>query len=95
MGLLRLYANNRASPRPAPQEYAVEFAPMRDVRERRGGWSWWYLLFVVLLVVCLWPPFYNRADPYFIGIPFFYWFQLLLVIIGAIFTAIVYVATDE
>jgi hypothetical protein len=41
----------------------------------------------------LWPPFYNRPDPAFIGIPFFYWYQLLWVIIGAIFTIVVYLAT--
>jgi Protein of unknown function (DUF3311) len=29
------------------------------------------------------------------GIPFFYWFQLLWVIVGAAFTALVYFATDE
>jgi hypothetical protein len=29
------------------------------------------------------------------GIPFFYWYQLLWVIIGAVFTAIVYFATDD
>ncbi|HZQ14940.1 MAG TPA: DUF3311 domain-containing protein [Pseudolabrys sp.] len=68
---------------------------MNRSQGRQGGWSWWYLLFLVLFAVCLWPPFYNRAEPYFIGIPFFYWFQLLLVIVGAILTAVVYVATDR
>ncbi len=27
--------------------------------ERRSGWNWWYLLFVIQLVAVLWPPFYN------------------------------------
>ena len=47
---------------------------------KRGAWSWWYLLFAVQFVVILWPPLYNRAEPYLWGIPFFYWFQLLWII---------------
>ncbi len=68
---------------------------MKGGQEKRGGWSWWYLLFVVQCAVVLWPPFYNRAEPSLMGIPFFYWFQLLWVMVGAVLTAIVYVATDE
>ena len=67
---------------------------MQKSRPQRERWSWWYLLFVVQLV-SLWPPLYNKAEPAFIGIPFFYWFQLLLIIIGGVLTAIVYFATDE
>jgi hypothetical protein len=29
------------------------------------------------------------------GVPFFYWYQMLWVIISAVFTAIVYLATDD
>ena len=58
------------------------------------AWSWWYLLFAIQWVFVLWPPLYNRAEPSWIGIPFFYWYQLLWVIIGAILTAIVYFATE-
>ena len=61
----------------------------------RRGWSWWYLLFVAESAVILWPPLYNRIEPTWMGIPFFYWFQLLWVIVGAAFTALVYFATDE
>ena len=68
---------------------------MQDRRRKKRGWSWWYLLFAIQFVVILWPPFYNRAEPTFIGIPFFYWFQLLWVLVSAAFTAIVYVATKD
>jgi len=68
---------------------------MKDIQKRRDGWSWWYLLFVVQFLIILWPPFYNRVDPTVLGIPFFYWFQLLWVIVSAVLTAIVYVATNE
>jgi hypothetical protein len=62
---------------------------------RRGWWSWWYLLFVVQVVAVVWVPFYNRLEPTFIGLPFFYWYQLGWVIVGAIATAIVYFAVRD
>jgi hypothetical protein len=68
---------------------------MNQAGERQRGWSWWYLLFVIQFIAVLWPPFYNKAEPALIGMPFFYWYQLLWVIIGAILTAIVYFATEH
>ena len=68
---------------------------MSAEKRKRGGWSWWYLLFVIQFVVILWPPFYNKVEPTLIGIPFFYWFQLLWVIVSAVFTATIYFATDK
>ncbi|HTV96709.1 MAG TPA: DUF3311 domain-containing protein [Steroidobacteraceae bacterium] len=59
--------------------------------ERRNR-SWWYLLFLVQFGI-LWPPFYNKAAPALLGIPFFYWFQLLWVIVCALVTGAVYVLT--
>ncbi len=68
---------------------------MTASRKERRRWSWWYLLLLVQFVADLWPPFYNREEPAWIGMPFFYWYQLLWVIVGAALTAIVYFATDE
>ena len=62
--------------------------------ERRSDWSWWYLLLLIQFIAVLWVPFYNSKEPSLYGIPFFYWYQMLWVIIGAILTAIVYVVTD-
>jgi hypothetical protein len=62
---------------------------------QRGGWSWWYLLFVVQFLAIVWPPIYNKAEPSWIGLPFYYWYQLGWVILGAILTAIVYFATND
>jgi hypothetical protein len=62
---------------------------------QRRNWSWWYLLFVVQFLVALWPPYFNRIEPTLMGIPFFYWFQLLWVIVSAVFTAVVYFATQD
>jgi hypothetical protein len=59
-------------------------------RPRLKGRSWLLLLLAIPFIVLLWPPFYNFRDPTLIGIPFFYWFQLLWIIITAIITAVVY-----
>src|ERR1700682_6565921 len=72
-----------------------EVRAMVDAHKKRGGWSWWYLLFVIQFAVALWPPLYNKLEPTLMGIPFFYWFQLLWVIVSAVFTAIVYFATSD
>jgi hypothetical protein len=66
----------------------------RQIR-KPTGWSWWYLLFIIQFVAVLWPPFFNKAEPTLIGLPFFYWYQLLWIIIGAILTATVHFATDD
>jgi hypothetical protein len=68
---------------------------MSDAQSRRGGWRWWYLLFLVQFVAVLWPPFYNRVEPYFFGVPFFYWYQMLWIIISAVITALIYLATQK
>jgi hypothetical protein len=87
---LRLRKTNRRALSPRrPRENAMVEGP------RRGGRNWLYLLLLIQFVLCLWVPLYNRVEPSVAGIPFFYWFQLLLVLIGAALTAIVYFATDE
>jgi hypothetical protein len=67
---------------------------MNGQSTKRSGWSWWYLLLAVQFVFLLWVPSYNRLEPSWIGVPFFYWYQLLWVIISGILTAIVYFATE-
>lgn len=63
---------------------------MNRLVSSRGGWSWWYLLLLIQFIAVLWPPFYNRVEPSWIGMPFFYWYQLLWIIIGAILTAMLH-----
>jgi Protein of unknown function (DUF3311) len=67
---------------------------MSEMPSQRSGWTWWYLLLLVQFVAVLWPPFYNKAEPALGGMPFFYWYQLLWVLIGAALTAIVYFVTE-
>jgi hypothetical protein len=68
---------------------------MNDTRKKRGAWSWWYLLFLFQFVALLWPPFFNKVEPSWMGVPFFYWYQLLWVAISAVVTAAIYLATDH
>jgi hypothetical protein len=67
---------------------------MKGAQKKKQA-SWWYLLFVVQVLVILWPPLYNKAEPTLIGLPFFYWFQLLWVIVSALITGVVYWATRD
>jgi hypothetical protein len=53
----------------------------------------WVVIVVILIppvVVPLWVPLYDKADPTLWGFPFFYWFQFLLVICAAILTVVAY-----
>jgi len=66
---------------------------MNRASNKRSSRHPWYLLLLVQFVAVLWPPFYNSAAPYWHGVPFFYWYQLLWVLVGAVLTAVVYFAT--
>jgi Protein of unknown function (DUF3311) len=62
-------------------------APRRDVRKR------WYWLLLVPLLGTLIVPIYNSHGPELIGIPFFYWYQMVWIPISVLCTVIVYRAT--
>ncbi|HTR13503.1 MAG TPA: DUF3311 domain-containing protein [Roseiarcus sp.] len=42
------------------------------------------LLLLAPCVVALWVPLYNAMTPELFGIPFFYWFQLMLIPVSAL-----------
>ena len=65
----------------------VTNAPMGGNTRRGRGW---YLLLLVPLAGTLFPPLYNTEDPTLLGMPFFYWYQLLWVPISVAFTTWVY-----
>jgi hypothetical protein len=48
------------------------------------------LLLLAPYLALIWVPFYNRALPDFLGIPFFYWFQLIWIPLGAVLLLPVY-----
>ncbi|MCC7463925.1 MAG: DUF3311 domain-containing protein [Gammaproteobacteria bacterium] len=55
----------------------------------RRRWPW-LLLFLVVSVVALCVPLYNRIEPQVFGIPFFYWFQSVMIVVTAVLTALAY-----
>lgn len=53
------------------------------------------LLLVPPFVGMLWVPFYNSVEPSVGGIPFFYWYQAVWILLGAALTTVVYFVTRE
>ena len=52
----------------------------------------WYVLLFIPFFVAIAVPLYNRIEPSFYGIPFFYWFQFVLIVVAAAVTAAAYKA---
>ena len=55
-------------------------------------WRWWNLLLVLPLLMLI-TPWFNKDRPRLGGLPFFYWYQLAFVFVGVACVAIVYAAT--
>nr|WP_242549635.1 DUF3311 domain-containing protein [Alicyclobacillus mali (ex Roth et al. 2021)] len=51
---------------------------------------WWYLLILAPVIGSLFPGLYGSLKPELWGIPYFYWYQMLWIIIAAIITAFLY-----
>jgi hypothetical protein len=68
---------------------------MPEDPKRNTSHRWWYLILVIPFIATLFPQLYDSLTPSLGGIPFFYWYQLLWVIITGILTLIVYAATRE
>jgi Protein of unknown function (DUF3311) len=63
--------------------HSDEHKPVHPVR-------WARLLLLIPFVAMLWVSSYNSAEPMIAGIPFFYWYQLLWILIGAAIIGFVY-----
>jgi len=50
----------------------------------KRGFRLAWLLLLIPYVAMMWVPSYNRIEPRIAGIPFFYWYQLLWIVIGAL-----------
>ena len=61
-----------------------------DEQPAKGGFRLAYLLLIVPFVAALWTPSYNSAVPALAGIPFFYWYQLMWIVLAALILAVVY-----
>jgi hypothetical protein len=74
-----------------PDDAPTGGAPPR--RERRSDRSPWYWLLLVPILVLIYPPLFNSDGPKLGGLPFFYWYQLAMVPVSVVTTAIVYLKT--
>lgn len=54
----------------------------------------WNLLLLIPFIVLL-TPIYNRESPALFGMPFFYWFQFAVIIVGVLSTITVYRMTRK
>jgi hypothetical protein len=61
-------------------------------RPAEGGLKryWPRLLLLIPFLMVLWVPSYNRLEPALDGVPFFYWYQLAWILIGALLVLMVY-----
>ncbi|MBU6448279.1 MAG: DUF3311 domain-containing protein [Rhodospirillales bacterium] len=53
------------------------------------------ILFLAIFILALWVPAFNRVMPTLFGIPFFYWYQMLVVLISSVLIWIVYKVEDK
>jgi hypothetical protein len=53
----------------------------REARRRRPDSNPWHWLLLVLVVLPLMTPLFNRVEPRLFGFPFFYWIQLAMVFV--------------
>jgi len=62
---------------------------------RKKAWRVLYLLLFVPFAALLWVPSYNRQEPALAGIPFFYWYQMLWIVLGAALLLPLYFAQER
>lgn len=60
--------------------------------QKNGGG--WILLLLLIPLLVLYVPLYNRIEPQLFGFPFFYWFQLAWIFVSMAITALVYYGTE-
>ena len=66
----------------------------QSTQQPSSGRKWLCWLLVLPFLAVLWVPFYNSVEPSLDGIPFFYWYQLLWVLISSVLIFVVYLADD-
>lgn len=66
-----------------------------DKPVKRRGFRPIHLLLFLPFIAVLWVPFYNSAEPSWAGIPFFYWYQMLWIPLGALILLPVYLVEER
>jgi hypothetical protein len=60
----------------------------------KRGRSYFNLLLLIPFIATLWIPFYASGSPEWAGIPFFYWYMFLWIILSSVITGAVYLLTE-
>ena len=55
----------------------------------------WYLLLLLPFIAMSWVSSYNSVEPAWDGVPFFYWYQLLWIPLGALILLPVYLIEER
>jgi hypothetical protein len=66
----------------------------RDGAEPPATARRWYWLLLLPFLALLYPPLYSHLTPRIFGIPFFYWYQAVWLVITAAITTVVYRRTS-
>jgi hypothetical protein len=70
-----------------PADRPAGDATRRAARSDHSHWNW---LLLIPLLLTLYPPLYNHLTPKLFDIPFFYWFQLIVIVISVSVTLLIY-----
>ena len=64
-----------------------------EPKSQQSGRRWWYIVLIIPFIGTLFPSIYSSATPALGGIPYFYWYQLLWVVITGLLTILVHFLT--
>ena len=64
-------------------------------KSKRKGFRPLYLLLVLPYIAMMWVPSYNRIEPEIAGVPFFYWYQLVWIVLGALLMLPIYFSEER
>jgi hypothetical protein len=68
---------------------------MNGPAARRDPRRYAYWLLAIPVVATMWPPLYAHAEPSIGGVPFFYWYQFVWIVLSSVVTGTVYLRTRE
>lgn len=69
--------------------------PIRGEGSMRLKRRWLVPLIFLPFFFSLWVPGYNTLEPTLAGVPFFYWYQMAWILLSALITIVVFIATDN
>ena len=68
---------------------------MNDPAARRNPRRFAYWLLAIPFIATLWPQLYAHTEPSIAGMPFFYWYQFVWILLSSVVTGAVYLLTKE